>query len=98
MYGKSSWDFQTPEEREIRRMKASVSNLGEKNPNYGKMASDETRAKMSKSKIGNTNSKGKHIGKHWYNDGTRNVFKKDCPVGFVAGRLPLNRFQEEVKE
>lgn len=87
MYGKSSWDFQTEEGREIRRMKARAANIGEKNPSYGKRASDETRAKMSRARMGNKNAKGKHIGKHWFNDGTRNVFRFTCPDGFVKGRV-----------
>ena len=46
---------------------------------------------MSNTRMGNTYSKGKHIGKHWYNDGTKNRFAFDCPEGFVAGRLKKNK-------
>lgn len=64
-----------------------MSNLGAKNPNYGKHPSEETRRKLSMSRMGNTNSKGKHIGKHWFNNGVVNAFQRECPEGFVAGRL-----------
>ena len=61
--------------------------MGEKNPNYGKHPSTETRMKMSMARIGNQNAKGKHIGKHWFNNGVVNVFQMGCPEGFVRGRL-----------
>lgn len=64
-----------------------MSNLGEKNPNYGKRASKEVRLKMSMSRMGNTYAKGKHIGKHWFNNGVVNAFQRECPEGFVPGRL-----------
>lgn len=27
------------------------------------------------------------LGKHWYNDGVRNIFAHKCPDGYVKGRL-----------
>ncbi len=45
--------------------------------NIGKHQSEET-----KHKIGNFGR-----GKHWFNNGTINIFAKECPEGFVAGML-----------
>ena len=28
-----------------------------------------------------------YIGKHWFNNGVVNAFQRECPEGFVAGRL-----------
>lgn len=55
---------------------------GEKHWNYGKHLSDETKKKISASK------KGRHLGKLWYNNGVVNVLTRECPEGFVKGRLP----------
>lgn len=54
---------------------------GVDHPMYGKHPSKKTREKLSKSLI------GKAKGKHWYNNGTKCVFCKDRPKGFVLGRL-----------
>ena len=45
--------------------------------------SEETRKKMSEAQKGNTNVKGKH----WFNNGKINTMAKECPDGFVPGRL-----------
>ena len=37
-------------------------------------------------------------GKHWYNDGMKNVCAKECPEGFVPGRLGDFTCTEEMKE
>ena len=55
---------------------------GEKHWNYGKHLSDETKKKISASK------KGRHLGKLWYNNGVISVLTRECPEGFVKGRLP----------
>ena len=55
---------------------------GEKHWNYGKHLSDETKKKISASK------KGRHLGKLWYNNGVISVLARECPEGFVKGRLP----------
>jgi len=31
------------------------------------------------------------IGKHWWNDGTKEVFQFECPKGFKKGRLPFSK-------
>ena len=50
---------------------------GEKNPFYGKHHSEESKKKMSEARK-NT---------HWYNNGKINIKTKECPEGFVPGRL-----------
>lgn len=39
--------------------------------------SEETKRKMSESKKG----------KRWYNNGIKNIFAKECPDGFIKGRI-----------
>ena len=66
----------------------------------GKQCSEETKRKISALKKGNKNMLGKHhseeakrkmseanFGKHWFNNGIKNVFARECPEGFVKGRL-----------
>ena len=70
--------------------------------NKGKPKSDETRRKMkrnknflgykhseeAKKKIGEAQKGNKHtLGMHWYNNGKINTVAKECPDGFVPGRL-----------
>lgn len=43
----------------------------------GKHHSDETKEKMSKARSG----------KHWFNNGEREIYADGCPEGFVSGRL-----------
>ena len=50
---------------------------GENNSFYGKRHSEETKKKMRKAQMG----------KHWYNNGEKEAFSKECPEGFVPGRL-----------
>ena len=50
---------------------------GDKHPMYGKHHNEESKRKMSES------SKGKHF----YNNGVINVFRRECPEGFVKGRI-----------
>ena len=49
----------------------------------GKKHTEETKNKISKVKIGNTATKDTH----WYNNGKINIMAKECPDGFVPGRL-----------
>lgn len=72
--------------------------LGEKNGMYGKKHSEESKQKMS------VNLRGKTAGKkngmygkvspcrntHWFNNGKVCVMTKECPEGFVRGRLKNN--------
>ena len=50
---------------------------------YDKHFNEETKKKMSEAMKGNTATKGMH----WFNNGKINVMSKDCPPGFVPGRL-----------
>ena len=50
----------------------------------GKKRSEETKKKLSEA------AKGKNFwtkGMHWYNNGKINIMVKECPDGFVPGRL-----------
>jgi len=53
----------------------------------GKINSTETRAKISKSRKGKNLNNNGASGYKWYNDGTVDVFAKECPTGFKIGRL-----------
>ena len=57
------------------RMSKALS--GEKNPNYGRHFSEEHKNKLS------TANKGKR----WFNNGKINTMAKECPPGFVPGRI-----------
>ena len=48
---------------------------------------DFTLGKLDRHK----NNAKKNIGKHWFNDGFRNVREFECPPGFVKGRLSLKK-------
>lgn len=67
---------------------------GEKNPMYGKKHSEEAKKKMSEAKKGKPQTeehKNKlsevRKGKRWYNNGNVNIKVKECPDGFVPGKL-----------
>lgn len=47
----------------------------------------ETRLKMSKRMIGNKSL----TGRHWYNNGQKNIAAFECPEGFVPGKLSKKR-------
>ena len=49
----------------------------------GKPKSEEHKKKISEAAKGNTKVKGKH----WYNNGKINKRAKECPPGFIPGRL-----------
>lgn len=51
--------------------------------NKGKKLSEETKNKMSEAAKGNKNTKGMH----WFNNSKINTMAKECPPGFIPGRL-----------
>ena len=67
------------------KQKLSEAWLGENNPNYGKHLSEETKMKLSIST--SAQMKKQNLNRHWYNNGMKNVFRYECPEGFVEGRL-----------
>lgn len=82
------------------RKKIGEAKKGEKNPNYGKHLSEETKNKLSealsgrkfseehKKKIGKTKKGNTYVrGSQWYNNGEKCVRARECPEGFVPGRL-----------
>ena len=66
-----------------------------------KNISEETKRKMSEAQKGKKLKpfteehkqklsealKGKSLGRRWFNNGIKNVFARECPEGFVKGRL-----------
>ena len=83
------------------REKLRATKKGENNPNYGKHLSEETKQKIGEANKGKPKSeetrkkmreakKGENnpaFGKHWFNNGKINKRVKECPKGFVPGRL-----------
>lgn len=65
------------------KQKMRAAKKGEKNPMYGKHLSEETKKKLSEANKGNTNTKGMR----WFNNGKISTMAKECPDGFVPGRL-----------
>ena len=57
----------------------------------GKHPSEETRKKLSEVNKGNFRTKGMH----WYNDGKINTMAKECPEGFVPGKLLIYKETEK---
>ena len=66
----------------------------------GMKLSEETKRKIAEAKKGNKNMLGKHLSEetklkigeyakmsHWFNNGIINIKVKECPEGFVKGRL-----------
>ena len=51
--------------------------------NKGKKMSEESKKKNSEAHKGNTNTKGMHR----YNNGKINIMAKECPPGFIPGRI-----------
>ena len=71
---------------------------GENNPMYGKHHSEESKKKNSEAHKGKPNSaearrkmseahKGKLKGMRWFNNGEKCVRAKECPPGFIPGRI-----------
>ena len=68
----------------------------------GKKISDEHRDKIRKFQTGQKRSKAtckklsdNQIGRHWYNNGINNVFRYECPEGFVPGLLKNKKDKEQ---
>jgi len=84
--------------------KISEALKGEKNPMFGKRHTEETKKKISdsnKGKKASADAKKKmsdsRKGKHWYNNGIVEIKAKECPEGFVKGRLRKNSFKKLFK-
>ena len=63
--------------------KLSTANKGEKNPMYGKKHSDAAKKKISEKAKGNIKTKGTR----WFNNGKISKRAKECPEGFIPGRI-----------
>ena len=73
---------------------------GENHPLFGKHRSETTRRKISEAHKGKRFSEShkkklsealignkRHLGKHWYNNSVISVLARECPEGFVKGRI-----------
>lgn len=58
--------------------------LSWKNNNERKTAASELRKRLNKTRIGS----------HWFNNGTTSLLCKECPDGFVSGRIYKRRNNE----
>ena len=59
------------------KRKMSEARKGPKNWTYCRCFSEEHRKKISEAKKG----------KHWYTNGTNNVYTSECPIGYRPGRV-----------
>lgn len=76
------------------RRKMSAMREGEKHPMYGKHHSEETRNKISEAKKGKHHTEdakkkmsAQRKGMRFFNNGKINKRAKECPPGFIPGRL-----------
>ena len=82
------------------KKRIGAGNRGENHPMYGKHLSAETKKKMaeshkgkhhseeSKKRIGAANKGNTNVrGRHWFNNGKISIRAKECPEGFIPGRL-----------
>ena len=76
------------------RRKMSAMRKGEKHPMYGKHHSEETRNKLSEAKKGKHHTEdakkkmsAQRKGMRFFNNGKINKRAKECPPGFIPGRL-----------
>ena len=65
------------------RKKMSEAHNGKPSCMKGKHHSAESRKNISEANKGNTKTKGKL----WFNNGIINIRSKECPEGFVKGRI-----------
>ena len=74
------------------KKKMSEAKKGKPSPNKGKLFSEEHKNKLSEA------HKGKNIWikcTHWYNNGEINIRAKECPDGFVPGKLLIYKETEK---
>lgn len=83
---------------EINKNRSKEISLRMSRAHKGKHPTEETKRKISKALKGRRIKEevrqhmGKHTqGTHWYNDGVMSVRAKECPKGFVSGRLPFKK-------
>lgn len=76
------------------KRKMSAMRKGEKHPMYGKHHSEETRNKISEAKKGKHHTEdakkkmsAQRKGMRFFNNGKINKRAKECPPGFIPGRL-----------
>ena len=76
------------------RKKMSESRKGKPSPNKGKHFSEEHKKKLSEAMKGKHPSEEHkkklseaHKGRRWFNNGKENIIAKECPEGFVPGRV-----------
>ena len=89
------------------KLKISEANKGKTTWMKGKHHSDESKQKISAVMKGNKNRLGRpHSdetkkklsiaikGLHWFNNGIKNVFARECPAGFVKGILKRKKYEK----
>ena len=79
LHKKNNKNMRGKHHSEETRRKMSIALKGKTTWMKGKHPSEEAKRKLSEAR------KGKTL--HWYNNGIKNVFVKECPEGFVKGRL-----------
>lgn len=90
--GQSPWNKGVPRTK-AERDRISASRKGIPAWNKGKHHSEKTREKISERAKARDNTRQLEAmrnavkGSHWWNDGTKNVLAKECPVGFRKGRI-----------
>lgn len=64
---------------------------GEKASFFGKKHSQEYKDYMSKKVSGKNNQA---YGKHWFNNGIKNVFCYECPEGYIKGKIKKAQYEK----
>ena len=85
LYGKHHSEKTRNKLSEINKGKKMSEESKKKNreAHKGKCISEEHKNKLSEANKGNTHTKGKH----WYNNGKISIMSKECPPGFIPGRI-----------
>ena len=76
------------------RKKMSDAQRGEKNHFFGKHLLAVTKKKLARALLGNKNA----LGCHWWNNGIKSVCARECPEGFVRGRLSWKKMEKTEDE